>query len=61
MHVSQAKRSSKDFFSLTEAKGHEMGDAGATTEMVNSWEKRAQRDNTLPEPKQTSSAKVYAQ
>lgn len=34
MHVSQAKRSSKIFFSLTEAKGHEMGDTGATTKMV---------------------------
>lgn len=34
MHVSQAKRSSRNFFSLTEAKGHEMGDARATTKTM---------------------------
>lgn len=60
MHVSQAKTSSNFFFSLREAKGHEMGDAGATTKTVNCCEKQAHGDNILPEIKQISSTEECA-
>lgn len=45
--------------SLSEAKGHETGDIGATTKTVNSWQKKTEGGNILTEVK--CSARGYAQ